>query len=86
VDEKKIRERAAEIFSDPVFAKVYSELESQYLVELRAADPHDTSETTRILQALQVLELVKNHLHKLSQGMRLETEDFKKLKNGRRNR
>lgn len=82
--EKEARKRATEIFTDPVFTQIYNELDAQYMKELRQLDPTDNHETTRILQALQVMDLVKNHLHKLSQGMRLETEDLKNLKHGRR--
>ena len=77
-------ERAKEIVNDPVFEQVFNHLEETYLKELRTADLSDKDGIQLVLYGLHVLEQVKTHLNQVSQGIGLNTETLKKLKDGRR--
>ena len=77
-------EKAKEIVDDPVFAKMFDDIENAYLKEIKSMSLDDKDALQLQVQALHVLNEIRSHITMVSQGRNLSTDDFKRLKNGRR--
>ena len=79
-------EKAKEIVNNPVFGKMFDDVEEAYLKEIKLMSLDDKDALQLQVQALHVLNEIRSHLNVVSQGRNLSTEDFKRLKNGRRSK
>tara|TARA_R100000458_G_C8275013_1_gene250022 strand:- start:2679 stop:2942 length:264 start_codon:yes stop_codon:yes gene_type:complete len=79
-------EKAKEIIDNPVFNKIFNDTENSYLQEIKTMPLDDKEALQLMVQAVHVLNEIRSHLNLVSQGRNLKTEDFKRLKNGRRSK
>tara|TARA_R100000329_G_scaffold109511_1_gene89942 strand:- start:162 stop:425 length:264 start_codon:yes stop_codon:yes gene_type:complete len=79
-------QRAQEIINDPVFEQIMKSIDEQYINELRNTDLNDRDQMQLMLQAIYVVSQIRVHLNQIAQGQKLGHDNFKQMKNGRRNK